>query len=127
VLVNEIAPRTHNSGHLTIEACETSQFEQQVRAVCGLPLGSPRQLAPAAMANLLGDCWFTAADGACREPDWAAALAVPGVRLHLYGKADPRPGRKMGHLTAVAASVEEAIARVTEARRRARREPVTGA
>jgi 5-(carboxyamino)imidazole ribonucleotide synthase len=127
VLVNEIAPRTHNSGHLTIEACETSQFEQQVRAVCGLPLGSPRQLAPAAMANLLGDCWFTTADGACREPDWAAALAVPGVRLHLYGKADPRPGRKMGHLTAVAASVEEAVARVIEARRRARREPVTGA
>ena len=127
VLVNEIAPRTHNSGHLTIEACETSQFEQQVRAVCGLPLGSPRQLAPAAMANLLGDCWFTTADGACREPDWAAALAVPGVRLHLYGKSDPRPGRKMGHLTAVAASVEEAVARVIEARRRARREPVTGA
>jgi len=111
VLVNEIAPRTHNSGHLTIEACETSQFEQQVRAVCGLPLGSTRLRSPAAMANLLGDCW-TAGD-----PDWAAALGVPGVRLHLYGKREARPGRKMGHLTALAATVEEAVERVTTARR----------
>jgi 5-(carboxyamino)imidazole ribonucleotide synthase len=110
VLVNEIAPRPHNSGHLTIAACETSQFEQQVRAVCGLPLGSTQQLAPAAMANLLGDCW---ANG---EPDWAAALAVPGVSLMLYGKSDPRPGRKMGHLTALAPTVEEAIANATKAR-----------
>ncbi len=116
VLVNEIAPRTHNSGHLTMEACETSQFEQQVRAVCGLPLGSTRQVAPAAMANLLGDCWFAAGIDSCREPDWAAALAVPGVRLHLYGKTEPRPGRKMGHLTALAATADEAIARVTESR-----------
>ena len=122
VLVNEIAPRTHNSGHLTIEACETSQFEQQVRAVCGLPLGSTRQVAPAAMANLLGDCWFAAGDDRPREPDWAAALAVPGVRLHLYGKSEPRRGRKMGHLTALAATADEAIARVTRARRLARRE-----
>ncbi|MFM8735740.1 MAG: 5-(carboxyamino)imidazole ribonucleotide synthase [Pirellulales bacterium] len=121
VLVNEIAPRTHNSGHLTIEACDTSQFEQQVRAVCGLPLGSTRQVAPAAMANLLGDCWFEAASGSTREPDWPAALAVPGVRLHLYGKTDPRPGRKMGHLTALAATPEEAVAKVVEARRRSRR------
>lgn len=119
VLVNEIAPRTHNSGHLTIEACETSQFEQQVRAVCGLPLGSTRQVAPAAMANLLGDCWFSAGTDAGREPDWAAALAVPGVRLHLYGKTEPRTGRKMGHLTAVATSAEEARSRVTTARRAA--------
>jgi len=110
VLVNEIAPRPHNSGHLTIAACETSQFEQQVRAVCGLPLGSPKQLTPAAMANLLGDCW---ANG---EPDWAAALAVPGVSLMLYGKSDPRPGRKMGHLTALAPTVAEAIANATKAR-----------
>ena len=110
VLVNEIAPRPHNSGHLTIAACETSQFEQQVRAICGLPLGSPRQRAPAAMANLLGDCW------ASGEPDWAAALAVPGVSLMLYGKSDPRPGRKMGHVTALADSVEEAVANVTLAR-----------
>ncbi len=111
VLVNEIAPRTHNSGHLTINACATSQFEQQVRAVCGLPLGSTRQLASAAMANLLGDCWH---DG---EPDWAAALGVPGVSLHLYGKSEPRPGRKMGHLTALADTAGDAIAHVAEARR----------
>ena len=110
VLVNEIAPRPHNSGHLTIAACHTSQFEQQVRAICGLPLGSTTQLAPAAMANLLGDCW---ANG---EPDWAAALAVPGVSLVLYGKSEPRPGRKMGHLTALADSVEEAVANVSRAR-----------
>lgn len=96
VLVNEVAPRPHNSGHLTIDACVTSQFEQQVRAVCGLPLGSTEQVRPAAMANLLGDAWVNG------EPDWSGALALPGVRLHLYGKADPRPGRKMGHLTALA-------------------------
>ncbi|MFM8496231.1 MAG: 5-(carboxyamino)imidazole ribonucleotide synthase [Planctomycetia bacterium] len=110
VLVNEIAPRPHNSGHLTIEACETSQFEQQARALCDLPLGPTRQRAPAAMANLLGDCW------AGGEPDWQAALTVPGVSLLLYGKSDPRPGRKMGHLTALAPTVEEAIANVTRAR-----------
>ncbi|MFM7034577.1 MAG: 5-(carboxyamino)imidazole ribonucleotide synthase [Planctomycetia bacterium] len=110
LLVNEIAPRPHNSGHLTINACETSQFEQQVRAICGLPLGSTRQLAPSAMANLLGDCWQHG------EPDWAAALALPGVSLHLYGKRDPRPGRKMGHLTAVATTIDGAIAGVTRAR-----------
>jgi 5-(carboxyamino)imidazole ribonucleotide synthase len=119
VLVNEIAPRTHNSGHLTIEACETSQFEQQVRAVCGLPLGSTRRVGPAAMANLLGDCWGDDPVRSPREPDWAAALAVPGVRLHLYGKREPRRGRKMGHLTALAETPAEAVARVSEARRRA--------
>ena len=119
LLVNEIAPRTHNSGHLTIEACETSQFEQQVRAVCGLPLGTTRQVTPAAMANLLGDGWSPGVGLPVREPDWAAALAVAGVRLHLYGKTDPRPGRKMGHLTAVAATGDEALARVTAARRAA--------
>ena len=116
VLVNEIAPRTHNSGHLTIEACETSQFAQQVRAICGLPLGSTRQVAPAAMANLLGDCWEHG------EPDWAAALGVPGASLHLYGKSEARPGRKMGHLTALADTVEEAVARVTRSRELLRRE-----
>ena len=110
VLVNEIAPRPHNSGHLTINACVTSQFEQQVRAICGLPLGSPQQLAPAAMANLLGDCWQKG------EPAWAAALGVAGVSLHLYGKSDPRPGRKMGHLTAIAATIDEAVANVMRAR-----------
>ena len=110
LLVNEIAPRTHNSGHLTIEACRTSQFEQQVRAICGLPLGSPDLLASAAMANLLGDCWTEG------EPDWAAALAVPGVKLHLYGKTQPRLGRKMGHLTATAATAAEAVTAVQSAR-----------
>jgi 5-(carboxyamino)imidazole ribonucleotide synthase len=97
LLINELAPRPHNSGHLTFDACVTSQFEQQVRAVCGLPLGSTDLLRPAAMANLLGDLWQ---DG---EPDWAAACAFPAVKLHLYGKAQARPGRKMGHLTAFAA------------------------
>ncbi|MEX0668838.1 MAG: 5-(carboxyamino)imidazole ribonucleotide synthase [Pirellulales bacterium] len=120
VLVNEIAPRTHNSGHLTIEACDTSQFEQQVRAICGLPLGSTRQRLPAAMANVLGDVW------AKGEPDWARALSVPGVSLHLYGKSEPRPGRKMGHLTALANTADEAVLRVTRARNlmtRARPDP----
>ena len=112
LLVNEIAPRPHNSGHLTIEAAATSQFEQQLRAVCGLPLGSTEWHAPAAMANLLGDLW---ADGV---PAWDQALAVPGVTLHLYGKREPRMGRKMGHLTAVGGSREEAAERVVEARRR---------
>ncbi len=97
LLVNEIAPRPHNSGHLTIEGCRTSQFEQQVRAVAGLPLGSPESLRPAAMANLLGDLWY-APNGAPREPNWSAALAE-GASLHLYGKESPRAGRKMGHLT----------------------------
>lgn len=110
LLVNEIAPRPHNSGHLTFGPCATSQFEQQVRAVCGLPLGSSEFLRPAAMANLLGDVWSAG------EPNWAAALAVPGVSLHLYGKSDPRPGRKMGHLTAVADSAAEAVAKVIRAR-----------
>ncbi len=110
VLVNEIAPRTHNSGHLTIEACRTSQFEQQVRAICGLPLGLTDLLAPAAMANLLGNGWMAGV------PDWAAALAVPGTRLHLYGKKEARPGRKMGHITATAASVEAATLAVVRAR-----------
>ena len=110
LLVNEVAPRPHNSGHYTFDACLTSQFEQPVRAVCGLPLGATTQLRPAAMANLLGDLW---ADG---EPDWAAALAIPEVKLHLYGKSDPRPGRKMGHLTALADSVEAAAERVRAAR-----------
>lgn len=110
LLINEIAPRPHNSGHLTIDACVTSQFEQQVRAVCGLPLGDPAQVKPAAMVNLLGDLWV---DG---EPDWAAALAMPGVKLHLYGKGDPRVGRKMGHLTALGESVDEAAATALAAR-----------
>lgn len=115
--VNELAPRPHNSGHLTIEACATSQFAQQLRAVCALPLGSAELLRPAAMANLLGDLWRD------DEPDWARALAVPGVALHLYEKDEPRPGRKMGHLTAVAATPEEARRRVLEARDALTRQP----
>ncbi len=110
LLVNEIAPRPHNSGHLTIEAAATSQFEQQVRAVCGLPLGDTRMARPAAMVNLLGDLW---ADG---EPAWETALALPGVALHLYGKSDPRPGRKMGHITVVGDTVDDVIARARAAR-----------
>jgi 5-(carboxyamino)imidazole ribonucleotide synthase len=110
LLVNELAPRPHNSGHLTFDACVTSQFEQQLRAICGLPLGSPELLRPAAMANLLGDLW---SEG---EPGWEAACRFPDVKLHLYGKAAARPGRKMGHLTALAATVEEARERVTAAR-----------
>ena len=110
LLVNELAPRPHNSGHLTIDACTTCQFEQQVRAVCGLPLGSPRQHRPAAMANLLGERWQAG------PPNWSAALAQNDVKLHLYGKAEPRIGRKMGHLTALADTAEEAVRRVLAAR-----------
>ncbi len=111
LVINELAPRPHNSGHLTIEATMTSQFAQQLRAVCGLPLGSTAQLRPAVMANLLGDLW---ADG---EPDWAAACALPGVALHLYGKSAARPGRKMGHITALGSTLEEASELVRHARR----------
>ena len=110
ILVNEIAPRPHNSGHLTFDASITSQFEQQVRAICGLPLGATTLLRPAAMANLLGDVW------AKGEPKWDAALAVPDVKLHLYGKPDPRPGRKMGHLTAMADTTAQAVQHVLAAR-----------
>lgn len=110
LLINELAPRPHNSGHLTFDACRTSQFEQQLRAICGLPLGSAEMLQPAAMANLLGDLWERG------EPNWAAALRFPDVKLHLYGKTTPRPGRKMGHLTALAASPEEARRLVVAAR-----------
>jgi len=110
LLVNELAPRPHNSGHLTFDAAVTSQFEQQVRAVCALPLGSPDIPRPAAMANLLGDLWV---DG---EPNWAAACRFTDVKLHLYGKNNPRPGRKMGHLTAVGRTVQDAQDRVIAAR-----------
>ncbi len=114
LLVNEIAPRPHNSGHLTFDACVTSQFEQQLRAVCGLPLGSTEFFGPVAMANLLGDVWT---DG---EPGWCEGLEDERIKLHLYGKSEPRPGRKMGHLTAICSSVEEAIRVVTEAKEKLR-------
>jgi len=110
LLINEIAPRPHNSGHLTFDACVTSQFEQQLRAVCGLPLGSTEFYRPSAMANLLGDVW---ANG---EPDWQKALEFPNLKLHLYGKAEPRFGRKMGHLTAMAETAEKAVEIVKKAK-----------
>jgi 5-(carboxyamino)imidazole ribonucleotide synthase len=106
LVVNEMAPRPHNSGHYTIDACITSQFAQQVRAMARLPLGDVRQHSPAVMLNILGDVWF---DGeTVREPAWDQVLALPGANLHLYGKDDPRRGRKMGHVTFVAPTVEQA-------------------
>ncbi len=108
LLINETAPRPHNSGHLTIDAHVTCQFEQQVRAICGLPLGSSEQRTPSAMANLLGDLWEASDATTSREPNWPAVLSHPNVKLHLYGKREARAGRKMGHLTALASNVDEA-------------------
>jgi 5-(carboxyamino)imidazole ribonucleotide synthase len=110
LLVNELAPRPHNSGHLTFDACVTSQFEQQLRSICGLPLGSTELLRPAAMANLLGDLWQAG------EPNWGRACACPDVKLHLYGKLAARPGRKMGHLTALGRDQDDARKKVLAAR-----------
>lgn len=110
LLINELAPRPHNSGHLTVDASVTSQFEQQLRAVCGLPLGSTELLRPAAMANLLGDLWQSG------EPNWSDVCAIPQVKLHLYGKRSARPGRKMGHLTALASTAQAASQLVCQAR-----------
>ena len=110
ILVNELAPRPHNSGHQTFDGAVTSQFEQAVRAVCNLPLGSPALYQPTAIANLLGDLWMKG------EPPWAKVFAMPDVKLHLYGKMEPRPGRKMGHLTASGRTPTEALQKVTEAR-----------
>ncbi len=113
LLVNEIAPRPHNSGHLTIEASVASQFEEQVRALCGLPLGPTDQLMPAAMVNLLGDLWSLAKG----EPRWEAALALdPGISLHLYGKQSAVPGRKMGHITVLDRDPDAALKRALAAR-----------
>lgn len=110
LIVNEIAPRPHNSGHYTIDACISSQFEQQARVMAGLPLGSTALLAPAVMLNILGDIWFEPGSSTPREPNWSAALAVPSAKLHLYGKHDARRGRKMGHVTVVAATLDQAQA-----------------
>ena len=107
LVVNEMAPRPHNSGHYTMNACDLSQFEMQVRAMAGLPLREPRLHSPVVMLNLLGDLWFDAA-GRERAPDWAGVLALPGAELHLYGKAQARPGRKMGHLNVIGATAGEA-------------------
>ncbi|HRD96257.1 MAG TPA: 5-(carboxyamino)imidazole ribonucleotide synthase [Rubrivivax sp.] len=104
LVANEMAPRPHNSGHYSIDACDLSQFDLQVRTLAGLPLVQPRQHSAAVMLNLLGDLWRPEAPGRTGAPDWAAVLALPGTHLHLYGKAEPRPGRKMGHLTITAAS-----------------------
>jgi 5-(carboxyamino)imidazole ribonucleotide synthase len=110
LLVNEIAPRPHNSGHFSLDACVTDQFEQQLRAVCGLPLGSPELLRPCAMTNLLGDLWSHG------EPAWTAVAAFGDVKIHLYGKDRAAPGRKMGHLTVLGATADEALERVRTAR-----------
>ena len=110
LFVNELAPRPHNSGHWTLDGCSTDQFEQQVRALCGLPLAEPRLLTPVAMVNLLGDLWRGG------TPHWQEAFRRPGVRLHLYGKSDPRPGRKMGHLNCLASDPEHALALALETR-----------
>jgi 5-(carboxyamino)imidazole ribonucleotide synthase len=112
LLVNELAPRPHNSGHYTLDACATDQFEQQARALAGLPLGATDLLSPVTMVNLLGDLW------AKGEPHWAHALEDSRVHLHLYGKTEPRPGRKMGHLNVLAATADEALSAALEARRR---------
>lgn len=103
VLVNELAPRTHNSGHYTMDACNVSQFEQQARAICGLPLIQPELRSPVVMVNILGEAW------AGGVPDWKALQALPGLHLHLYGKSEARPGRKMGHFNVLAADLNEAL------------------
>ncbi len=108
LVVNEMAPRPHNSGHYTIDACLTSQFAQQARAMARLPLGDVRQHSPAVMLNILGDLWFEPGSDAAREPAWDKVLALPGANLHLYGKEEPRRGRKMGHVTFVAPTPEAA-------------------
>jgi 5-(carboxyamino)imidazole ribonucleotide synthase len=106
MVVNEMAPRPHNSGHYTIDACDQSQFDLQVRTLVGLPLTQPRQHSAAIMLNLLGDVWFDS-NNTMRLPDWAAVLALPGTHLHLYGKTEARKARKMGHLNVTGASVEQ--------------------
>lgn len=110
LVVNEMAPRPHNSGHYTLDACITSQFAQQVRAMARLPLGDVRQHSPSVMLNILGDVWFDGDTDNTREPAWDRVLALPGANLHLYGKDDPRRARKMGHVTFVAPTLGEAQA-----------------
>ena len=114
VLVNELAPRPHNSGHWTIDACETSQFEQHVRAVCGLPLGAVDVREPVVMVNILGEAWRWSDGQLVGDPQWATVLHAPRAKLHLYGKAEPRLGRKMGHFTVRDSNVETALTRARE-------------
>ncbi|HRP26293.1 5-(carboxyamino)imidazole ribonucleotide synthase [Thauera sp.] len=118
LVVNEMAPRPHNSGHHTIDACDVSQYEQQVRALCGLPLATPRQHSAAVMVNLLGELWYEdgKGHGTYREPDWSLLHAVPGLRLHLYGKHHARPGRKMGHFVVTGDDAERVLERALGAR-----------
>jgi 5-(carboxyamino)imidazole ribonucleotide synthase len=108
LVVNEIAPRPHNSGHYSIDACVTSQFEQQVRVLAGMPLGTPHMLAPSVMLNILGDIWFQGGAGEPTEPAWRQALQTPAAKLHLYGKTEARHGRKMGHVTCLGPDAEQA-------------------
>ncbi|HEX7383723.1 MAG TPA: ATP-grasp domain-containing protein, partial [Burkholderiaceae bacterium] len=115
LVANEMAPRPHNSGHYSLDACDVSQFELQVRTLAGLPLVAPRLHSPCVMLNLLGDLWFDAAGGAPRTPPWDRVLALPGAHLHLYGKLEPRRARKMGHLTLTAATPDAARQRAGEA------------
>ncbi len=115
LVVNEMAPRPHNSGHYTMDACATNQFEQQVRAVCGLPLGDSQAHSAAVMVNLLGDLWFDG--GRQREPDWTTLLAIPGLCLHLYGKQSPRVGRKMGHFTVIGDDAQQVYEHAMQARK----------
>lgn len=117
LFVNEMAPRPHNSGHYTLDACTVSQYEQQVRALCGLPLHGPRAHSASVMVNLLGDCWF-GAGGETREPDWNILHAVPNLKVHLYGKRQPRAGRKMGHFTVVGDTPDETLNTALRARQK---------
>jgi 5-(carboxyamino)imidazole ribonucleotide synthase len=116
LLANEMAPRPHNSGHYTIDACVTNQFEQQLRALVGLPLGDVRLHSQAVMVNILGDVWKFASNGSFSEPDWAKVFAHSELKLHLYGKHEPRPGRKMGHFTVIGAEQETVIVGAVKAR-----------
>jgi 5-(carboxyamino)imidazole ribonucleotide synthase len=124
VLVNELAPRPHNSGHWSIDGCETSQFEQHVRAVCGLPLGGVEVREPTVMVNILGDAWRWRDGRVVGDPAWEAVLTAPRAKLHLYGKAEPRPGRKMGHFTVRDAKLEDAMVRAKELKRALHGHPV---
>ena len=117
LVVNEMAPRPHNSGHYTIDACVSNQFEQQVRAMTGLPLGDARAHSAAVMVNLLGDLWFQRDTHHSHEPDWATLLAVPDLKLHLYGKHHARPGRKMGHFTVIGKDAQQVQESALAARR----------
>jgi 5-(carboxyamino)imidazole ribonucleotide synthase len=116
LLINEIAPRPHNSGHYTIDGCVTNQFEQQVRAMCDLPLGSTRLHSASVMVNLLGDLWFQDDSEESREPDWAILSKIPNLKLHLYGKQSARPGRKMGHFTVIDSDAKQAVTTALKAR-----------